>query len=67
MGNPTAIASWTYTIVPTSDMNLVTHDVGRDNLWMPSKDIVLGPDFRHLEGEVHLSPDLQPSCGFQSF
>jgi hypothetical protein len=31
------------------------------------KDVVQGPNVRHLEGEIHLSPDLQPSCDFQLF
>jgi hypothetical protein len=59
--------SWTYAVVATSDMKLVTHEVGLANWWIPSKDVVQGPNTRLLEGEIHLSPDLQPSCDFQSF
>jgi hypothetical protein len=54
-------------MVPTSDMNLVTHEVGRAKWWSPSKNVIQGPNAKHLEGEIHLSPDLQPSCDFQSF
>src|SRR5260221_12834838 len=64
--NPTN-TSWAYIMVPTSDLKLVTHEVGRASWWTPSKDVVQGPNARHLEGEIHLSPDLQPSCDFQSF
>jgi len=56
-----------HVMVPTSDVNLVTHEVGRANWWAPPKNIIQGPNVRHLEGEIHLSPDLQPSCDFQSF
>jgi len=56
-----------HVMVPTSDVNLVTHEVGRANWWTPPKNIVQGPNVRHLEGEIHLNPDLQPSCDFQSF
>jgi hypothetical protein len=55
-------------VVPTSEMNVVvTHEVGRANWWIPSKQTVQGPNTRHFEGEIHLSPDLQPSCAFPSF
>jgi hypothetical protein len=54
-------------MAPISDMKLVTHEVGRAKWWIPSKDAVQGPNVRHLEGEIHLSPDLQPSCDFQFF
>jgi len=63
----TTNTSWAYIMVPTSEMKLVTHEVGRANWWTPSKDVVQGPNVKHLEGEIHLSPDLQPSCDFQSF
>ena len=59
--------SWAYIMVPTSDMKLITDEVGRANWWTPPKNIVQGPNAKHLEGEIHLSPDLQPSCDFQSF
>jgi hypothetical protein len=59
--------SWAHTLAPILDMKLVTHEVGRANWWIPSKDVVRGPNVRHLEGEIHLSPDLQPSCDFPLF
>ncbi len=59
--------TWAYIVVPTSDMKLVTDEVGRANWWTPPKNVVQVPNARHLEGEIHLSPDLQPSCDFQSF
>ena len=59
--------TWAYIMVPTSDMKLVTHEVGRATWWTPPKNVVQGPNAIHLEGEIHLSPDLHPSCDFQSF
>jgi len=63
VGNTT----WAYIMVPTSEMKLVTHEIGRANWWAPSKNVIQSPNAKHLEGEIHLSPDLQPSCDFQSF
>ena len=62
-----SLTSWTYAMGPASDMNLVTHEVGRANWWIPSKEVAQSPNVRHFEGEIHLSPELQPSCDFQHF
>ncbi|TFK28971.1 hypothetical protein FA15DRAFT_753040 [Coprinopsis marcescibilis] len=35
--------------------------------WVPPKDVPQEPQRRYLEGEIHLPPDLQPSCGFSGF
>jgi hypothetical protein len=60
-------SSWAHVMVPSSDMKLVAHEVGSTKWWSPSKEVVQGPNVKYLEGEIHLSPDLQPSCDFQLF
>ncbi|TFK23474.1 hypothetical protein FA15DRAFT_620797 [Coprinopsis marcescibilis] len=41
--------------------------VGSAIWWVPPKDVTQERDRRFMEGEVHLPPDLQPSCGFAPF
>jgi len=67
IGSNVMNTSWAYIMVPTSDLKLVTHEVERATWWIPPKNAVQSSNARHLEGEIHLSPDLQPSCDFQSF
>jgi hypothetical protein len=43
------------------------HKVGRAQWWIPSKDVIQSPNVRHLEGEIHLSTTLQPSCDLDTF
>jgi len=47
------------------EMTLVSHEVGRAHWWLPSKDVSQSLNLKHLEGEIHLSPSLYPSCEFQ--
>ncbi|TFK28967.1 hypothetical protein FA15DRAFT_611102 [Coprinopsis marcescibilis] len=51
---------------PTSNS---THKdiIGKAVWWVPPNDVPQGPNLRHLEGEIHLPSDLQPSCGFAPF
>jgi hypothetical protein len=61
-------ASWRHlTTVPTGKMKVTNHEVGRAHWWLPSKDVVQSRNVRHLEGEIHLSPSLQPSCDLKHF
>jgi len=53
--------------VPTGEMKLVQHEVGRAQWWIPMKGVAQGPNVRHLEGEIHLGHYLQPSCDFRIF
>ncbi len=46
-----------------TDLKIINHDVATAVWWLPSKDIRQETHIRHLEGEIHLSADLQPSCG----
>ena len=53
--------------VPTGKMTSVSHVVGRAQWWVPSESVVQHPNVRRLEGEIHLSQSLPPSCDFRSF
>ena len=53
--------------VPTGKMASVNHGVGRAQWWVPPNSFVQHPNIRHLEGEIHLSQSLPPSCDFQFF
>ncbi len=46
----------------SSDLKTMTHEVATATWWSPPKDVPQQASIRHLEGEIHLSPDLQPSC-----
>ena len=56
-----------HTTAPTGELKLVKHEVGRAQWWMPLKDVAQSPNVRHLEGEIHLSQNLQPSCDLRFF
>src|SRR5258708_1579582 len=45
----------------------VHHEVATATWWVPPKGVPQDTHFRHLEGEIHLHPDLQPSCSSQVF
>jgi hypothetical protein len=56
------------TTVPTStETKSVNHRVGRAQWWVPSKDVIQSPNVRYLEGEIHLSATLPPSCDLETF
>ena len=69
-GDP-AVISWKtwrpHNSTMPSEMKLVKHEVGRAQWWPRSKGVVQGPNVRHLEGEIHLSHYLQPTCDFLYF
>lgn len=50
-----------------TDLKVLKHDVATAVWWLPSKEIEQQAHIRHLEGEIHLSSDLQPSCGCAIF
>ena len=45
----------------------VYHEVGCARWWVPSERVIQLPNVRHLEGEIHLSQSLHPSCDFRFF
>lgn len=51
----------------TGELTLVSHEVGRAHWWLPAKSAGQSPNVRNLEGEIHLSSSLPPSCDFQFF
>ena len=53
--------------VSTGKMTSVKHEVGRAQWWIPSESVVQHPNVRHLEGEIHLSQSLPPTCDSQFF
>ena len=48
-------------------LNAVTHEVCNGVWWVPPKDVAQESYTRHLEGEIHLASDLQPSCSCSIF
>jgi len=56
-------------VIPTfgDDLKTVVHEMTHAVWWVPSKDVSQGTYVRHLEGEIHLAPDLQPSCACSIF
>ena len=53
--------------VPTGQMTSVYHEVGRAQWWVPPESVIQHPNVRHLEGEIHLSQSLHPTCDFRFF
>ena len=53
--------------VPTGKMTSVDREVGRAQWWVPSKTVAQHSNVRHLEGEIHLSQSLPPTCDFRLF
>ena len=53
--------------VSTGELTSIIHEVGRAVWWVPSKSVVQRPNVRHLEGEIHLSESLPPTCDFRLF
>ncbi|KAJ3508135.1 hypothetical protein NLJ89_g5916 [Agrocybe chaxingu] len=50
-----------------AEMKTAVHEIAVANWWLPPKDIPQQTHIRHLEGEIHLSEDLQPSCACTIF
>jgi hypothetical protein len=60
--------SWTHiNMLSTGEMELISHEVGRAQWWIPSKNVAQGPNVIHFEGEIHLNLSLQPSCSLEFF
>ncbi|CAA7259363.1 unnamed protein product [Cyclocybe aegerita] len=50
-----------------AEMKTAVHEIAVANWWLPPKDVPQQTHIRHLEGEIHLSEDLQPSCACTIF
>jgi hypothetical protein len=48
-------------------LNTIEHETGVTAWWVPPKDVLQDPYVRHLEGEIHLQSDLQPSSSCPLF
>jgi len=51
----------------SSDFYIIGHQAGTARWWVPPNDDLQEASLKHLEGEIHLSPDLQPSCTCEFF
>ena len=51
----------------SADLKTVSHEAATAVWWTPPKDVSQGTFLRHLEGEIHLGADLQPSCACEIF
>jgi len=50
-----------------SSLNTIEHELGVAVWWVPPKDVLQATYVRHLEGEIHLESDLQPSSSCPLF
>jgi len=50
-----------------SSLNTIEHEIGVAVWWVPPKDVLQATYVRHLEGEIHLESDLQPSSSCPLF
>ena len=67
-GHPGAMfVPGTAAIGESTDLKTVSHEASIAVWWTPAKDVSQGTFLRHLEGEIHLSADLQPSCACEIF
>ena len=48
-------------------LNTIEHEIGAAVWWVPPKDVLQDTYVRHLEGEIHLESDLQPSSSCPLF
>ena len=48
-------------------LNTIEHEISVAVWWVPPKDILQETYVRHLEGEIHLQSDLQPSSSCPLF
>ena len=50
-----------------SSLNTIEHEISVATWWVPPKDVLQETYVRHLEGEIHLQSDLQPSSSCPLF